>query len=271
MSLTPPRDARPSASTASLARTFTWMLAAVLAVAAIASAAAWRVAVDERFDELRESRFRFGLATVRAALESGLMLGFAPDDLPGAQALIEQTQARQPDILSIEIFDPRGRILFSTDLGGFGAAVPAALRDSCLQPGDAPRRADDEDGRVQCVALVNAYEQVAAGALLRYRPWASERAASDRGDSWLAAMLAGLAALAALGAALGWILARPHEQRLRSVVAALRGGAAASGAAGAELAIAGPVPAGLAALERMESELERLDAETDAIDRMEAH
>jgi len=262
---------RPRLHTASIARPFTWALLAVLAVAAIASVAAWRFAVDERFDSLRESRFRFGLVTVRAALESGLRLGFAPPDLPGAQALIEQTQARQPDILSIEVFDTQGRILFSTDLGGFGATVPAVWRDGCLQRTDAPLRADDEDGRVQCVALVNAYEQATGGVLLRYRPWASERAGRGWSVAWLQPMLA-LAAIAAIGAALGWLLARPHERRLRSVVAALGGASAGTtGASGADPSIAGPVPAGLAALERMESELGRLDAEADAIDRMEAH
>lgn len=261
-------EAAPRLRTTSLARSFAWVLVAVLAAAAIASVAAWRIALDERFDSLRESRFRFGLATVRAALESGLRLGFAPDDLPGAQALIDQTQARQPDILSIEVFDPRGRILFSTDLGGFGATVPAAWRDGCLQRVDAPMSADDEDGRVQCVAIVNAYEQVAGGVMLRYRPWADERAGRSRGDAQLRMLLA-LAALAAVGAALGWLLARPHERRLRSVVAAVGGGAPAP--AGTDLSIAGPVPAGLAALERMETELDRLDAEADEIDRMEAH
>jgi hypothetical protein len=254
--------------TASLARAFAWTLLAVLAVAALASAASWRIGVDERFDDLRESRYRFGLATVRAALESGLRLGFAPEDLPGAQALIEQTQARQPDILSIEVFDPKGRILFSTDPGGSGAAVPASWRDGCLQGGDEPLRADDEDGRVQCVALVNAYEQAAAGVLLRYRPWSSERSARGWTGAW-GLPVAALAGLAVLGALLGWLLALPHERRLRSVVAAMRGtGAPADGAA---LAVAGPVAAGLAALERTEAELDRLDAEADEIDRMEAH
>jgi len=260
--------AGPRLRTASLTRAFAWALVAVLAVAAIASVAAWRVAVDERFDSLRESRFRFGLVTVRAALESGLRLGFAPDDLPGAQALIEQTQARQPDILSIEVFDPQGRILFSTDLGGFGATVPAVWRDGCLQRADAPLRADDEDGRVQCAALVNAYEQIAGGVLLRYRPWASERAGRSWSDAWLQLMLA-LVAIAALGTTLGWLLARPHERRLRTVAAAL--GGAAGARAPVDPSLVGAVPAALEALERMEHELDRLEAEADTIDRMEAH
>jgi hypothetical protein len=264
--------AGPRLRTTSVARPFAWALVAVLAMATLASVAAWRFAVDEGFDSLRESRFRFGLGAVRATLESGLRLGFAPEDLPGAQVLIEQTQARQPDILAIEVFDKQGNILFSTDLGGFGATVPTVWRDRCLERTDAPVLADDEDGRVQCTALVNAFEQVTGGVMLRYRPRGGDPAGRTGRKVWLPLILA-LAALAAVGATIGWLMARPHERRLRKVVAALAGaaGGGASDRAGTDGSLAGPVPAGLDALERMERELDRLDAEADAIDRLEAH
>jgi len=121
---------------ASPARAFAQVLALLLPVVAGIVLVVWQQAVSAQVESLRDSRFRFSLHQVKAALESGLRLGFAPADLPAAQGLIDQVLARQQDILSVDVFDAQGRVLFSTDQSGVGDSVPRGkrARDSAIVP-----------------------------------------------------------------------------------------------------------------------------------------
>ena len=261
---------------ASLSRSFSLVLCIALLATLIVTALAWRFSVDQQIEALREDRFRFSLGNVRAALESALQLGFLETDLPGAQSLIEQVLARQADILSIEVFDTQGRILYTTDRAGLGAVVPPAVREVCLDRKAGFRAVDDEDARRQCVVLVNSYEQAVGAVMIRYR-----RLEGLEVEAWSGgwqAFLIEWALFGGLGALLGWLAVRPIERRLDCIRAQVEGRIPtgindADPAINRELAVLqGPDACqGLAALDAIDRELDQIEGEADRIDQLEEH
>lgn len=248
----------------SLNRQFLAMVLGALALMAGSTWVLWQVSLASRVDELQDGRFRFSLSSARAGLESGLRLGFNTADLPGAQALIEQVRGREPGILSIDVFDSSGRILFTTDQGGVGAQMPADWRDACLatESGDVWRGRDD-DGRLQCTGLANAYDQVSGGVLLRYRLPSRQGMTAALQDHW-PALAAALALLGLLAGGAGWLAVRPVEQRLLAATAALTGGRPA-----VDDDFIGPLASGLQAAARLEDDLKSIEAEADRLDQLE--
>jgi hypothetical protein len=248
----------------SLVPRYAIFLFVALVVALAGSMSAWRFAADDELDRYREDRFRFSLSNVQSALESGLRLGFAASDLPGAQDLIDRVRARQPAILSIDVFDDDGRVLFTTDPAGLGATVPLAWRETCLSPGVGVQRIDDDGDRIQCLGLVNSFEQLSAGVLLRYRGSGGARPLQGwPGDPGL--LLAGFAAIFLLAVFIGWIVIRPIEQRLGNALAGIE----SAGLPQDDPLIGHGAPA-LQKLSEMDAALARAEAEADRIDRMEA-
>ncbi len=243
--------------------------AAILCVALLATAAAatisWLHFAEQRSALLRESRFQFSLNSVIGNLESGLRLGLPLADLPGAQGQIEHVRVRDPGILSIDVFDGDGRILFTTDHGGVGAHLPAARSTPCLANGG--WRGRDEDGSMQCGVLQNSYEQVIGGVLLRYQPVTRAGTINLLNRHWsvprmMTVILVLLASLAALAIGAAWLRLRPLEQRLEALAA----GVETDRLAPAPGTLAGPLPAALVALERRAETLRAAGRETDRID-----
>jgi hypothetical protein len=247
--------------------------AALLALALLVSLGAfsiWQQGVRERLDAQREERFRFSLAHVKTSLEASLLLGMTAHDLPGAQALIHQVRNRQPDILSIDVFDPQGQVVFSTDPGAVGLQVPRTWGDPCLQQGGTPWSTHADDADLQCVGLTNAFGQPAGGVLLRHRLPSRNHpglALPDVGPTWLGALLVVLAG----GVALGASAIRPLErgaQHLREQLAQ-----ATEPQHGPPLATPcdfGPATQALQALAAQHTRLRDTDAEAERLDRMEA-
>jgi Tfp pilus assembly protein PilN len=230
----------------------------------------WQQGVRQQLDALREERFRFSLAHVKTSLEASLLLGMTAHDLPGAQALIGQVRSRQPDILSIDVFDPQGQVVFSTDPGAVGLQVPHTWSGPCLKQGGNPWSTHADDADLQCVGLVNAFDQPAGGVLLRHRLPSRNNpglALLDVGLGWLAALLAVLAG--------GWVLAgsvvRPLERRAQHLRTQL---ALATALPDKPLAEAdahfGPAKQALQALVTQHTRLRDTDAEAERLDRMEA-
>jgi hypothetical protein len=215
--------------------------------------------------ELRDSRFRFSLGVVRVGLEGGLRLGFTPSEIPLAPALLEQARSREKDILSVDVFDPSGRILFTTDQGGLGAKVPATWRDQCLAtPPSEVWTAKDDDDRLQCAVVLDALDVKAAGVLLRYR---LERydwffGASPRDIGWF---VIALATFTALGGLSGWLLVRPLERRILKAADAVIGEVVAG-----DDAVVGPVGTAMRAVVDFEAAVSTVEAEADSLDHIDA-
>ncbi len=215
--------------------------------------------------ELRDSRFRFSLGLVRVGLEAGLRLGFTPSEIPLAPAIIEQARAREKDILSVDVFDPSGRILFTTDQGGLGAKVPATWRDQCLATSPSEIwTANDDDDRLQCAVVLDALDVKAAGVLLRYRLDRREWffGSLPRHLVWFFGLLA---IFTAMGGFAGWLIIRPLERRILEAAQAVNGELAVS-----DDAVVGPVGSAMSDYAALESAVNKVEAEADSLDHIES-
>lgn len=251
----------------SLHRFFVGVLLATTLVVCLVTLVVWQSSLRQQQDQLRESRFQFSLTQVRASLESGLRLGFATGDLPGAQNLIEQVRARQSDILSIDIFDSRGTILFSTDQGGLGSSVPMAWRNPCTAGAGALWRGQTQDSDLQCVALVNSFDQVAGGVMLRYRLPSRAVSAVELPQAW-PLMLMGVLVVVGMAASQGRAGMQALDQRALALRLALLG--KQSPPEDHDPLWGHAVQPGIAAMARLEAELAQTDAEAERLDKLEA-
>ena len=269
----------------SLSWRFMAMVALLLVVVLVSSGGFWLSALSRDSAAMRESRFQFSLNSVRAALEGGLHLGLLLQGLPGGQTLIDRHRAEDRDILSIDVFDDAGRILFSTDSGGVAALVPEAWRAPCLAARQAPWQGEDDIGALQCLSLVNGFEKTVGGVVMRYRTATRTDLLSVLLQRWHAGAALWLALLAVAGGA-GWLAYRRVERKLDAARAAL----AAEGAPGKSTSIQGTVVDGAllgglavgtgalaavsnapgddvrAALAARERELDAADREADRLD-----
>ena len=249
-----------------------FMVALTLVVAGVAfgSLWIWQNSIREQVEALRSERFRFSLMEVRAGLEAGLRLGNTTVDLTGTEDIIAQVRNRQPDILSIDVFDAQTDVLFSTDQGAKGRKLPPAWAVPCQRPDAASWRGRDLDGGVQCVSLVNAFGEPAGGILLRHRLSERTVAGLSLPANWpaLAAWVAALM-FAATWAAV-WMV-DPLQKRARALREALHSGQTTLPSSVAETCETfGPAAAAVGAMQAHEVWLQETDAEADRLDRQEA-
>lgn len=256
------------------------MVALLLVLVLVSSGGFWLSALSRDSAAMRESRFQFSLNSVRAALEGGLHLGLLLPGLPGGQTLIDRHRAEDRDILSIDVFDDAGRILFSTDSGGVAAMVPEAWRAPCLAARQAPWQGEDDIGALQCLSLINGFEKTVGGVVMRYRTATRTDLLSVLLQRWHAGAALWLALLVTAGG-VGWLAYRRIERRLDAARAVLvadgvtnqstpmqgtaLGGLAASTAALAAVSSA-PGEDVRAALAARERELDAADREADRLD-----
>lgn len=249
-----------------------WLLTVALLVA-LGATWIWQNGAREQVDMLRGERFRFSLNHIKSALESGLHLGNATAGLPGAEALITQVRGRQPDILSIDVFDAQGDVVFSTDPGGMGLKLPAHWAAPCLSVNAPPWSATDADGGVQCVGLVNAFGQAAGGVLMRHRMATPMAANVALPDDWptLAAWAGALVLVLGLVSAWAALPIERQARRLRHQLEAPEGHTAVAGhtTENPHGLSFGPEPQALAALAQHAAWLSAADAQADLLDNQE--
>lgn len=268
-------------------RLMSGFLGGLLVVACVVVAGSlwiWQGAIDHRVEALRNERFRFSLMDMKATLEAGLRLGNATADLTETTTLVTQVRDRQPDILSIDVYDAQGDVLFSTDPSGRGLKLPPAWQPPCLNPNDTGWSGPDAQGGVQCVGLVNAFGQPAGGVLLRHRHATQTTAGLALPTDWPVLT----ATVLALMAAACWVAAlatRPLHRQAHGLRTQLDNLAAAPAATGTATATPtgtqpaapdpvtdalGPATAALHALQAHNRWLLQTDAEADQIDAQEA-
>ena len=180
--------------------------AGLVGLAALAAGLLWLVAGDftqEQLAQLRATRALYLAHTLKEPLEAEISLGLPLDQLPRAQDLLEHEQARS-DALSIELFDPRGRVVFGTDRAFLGDLVAESWLNRAAAAGTQPWFALDPDADVVGLPLVNGFGGVIGQIAIRSRPLALGR---DEGWPWPAPLLAavGLVGVAvALAGGLAW-------------------------------------------------------------------
>lgn len=106
------------------------VIAAVVAAAVIAFGAGGRVST-----QIELARVSHLLGTVKGTAESSLSIGLALDQISLLQSRIEREKASDPSILAIDVFNPAGRAVYSTDLSVIGETVASDWSKRLAAPG----------------------------------------------------------------------------------------------------------------------------------------
>lgn len=251
--------------TLTLNRFYVMTLALALLLTAAAGILAWVQVLEQRGASLREGRFEFSLNTIKRNLESGLQVGLQLPEQSGTQQLIEQVRAQERVILSVDIFDADGHIIFTTDGGGVGANIPATWRSACLAHTRSNWSAQDEEGRLLCGSVITGFDQVAGGVALRYR--LPDRAGTlNLLSRFWGLILAWAGGLALVSGMFGWLMLRPLEQRLQQQAAALGGEGEARNDT-----LSGPLADAIERSRSIDRNLAGADREADRLDNLEAN
>ncbi|MCP3671337.1 MAG: hypothetical protein GY814_13065 [Gammaproteobacteria bacterium] len=108
------------------------------------------------FTDLESSRFTFALNNIRNAMESGLDLGLALENLTN----------KDPQIMLIVIFDDEGKIVHLTGNSKIKKVPQAWAHEMTLTPGKV-WRANEPETLVLGMPLVNNFGQIIGGVALR--------------------------------------------------------------------------------------------------------
>jgi hypothetical protein len=249
---------------------FPFTLLLFVALVTVAAGSWWvsRVAFTQQLHDFRDNRFHYSINRIRSGLEYGLKLGFVTADIPGAQALIDDVKSQDTTILSIDVFDASGRTLFTTDLGGVGDGLRAQFRKTCLSgKASAVLHDYDDDGSLACTALVNSFQSVSGGIVMRNRMTLRE-GNNDLPDQWQTLVLL-LMLVTLTGCAAGWLVIRSTEHQFKKIANALAGDSAADPPVGDD-ELVGPVASAMHKLEQIHAELCAVEVETQRIDRLES-
>ncbi len=143
---------------------------------------------DQLLTQVLRDRLAFTVEDLRSNLETRLNLGLPLDTMRHIQDTLEQRRLDDPNILSIEVFDPDGQVLFGTDRSFIGDLISPRWLDAFraqtgVDVGGAAsgRRTfvvHDHDAMVVGTPIVSNLGDNAGGIAIRYA-----RAAIDRTEA----------------------------------------------------------------------------------------
>ena len=165
--------------------------------------------------DLLRDRHALVLQDIGHSIESSLSLGLAVDSLPGVNSTLQARTLREPGVLSIEMFDEHGTVLYSSDESLNGDLVSKEWA-AAWKLADLPVWARVEhDAHVVGVRVNDVLGHAVGSLALRY-----SRAAFDREVRAMALRIAGLCAATVLlvsfcGTVVTVILTRGLRTRLQ--------------------------------------------------------
>ncbi len=121
--------------------------------------------LERTLSDVEESRLRFTLSDLRENLETGLDLGLPVKGLGNAQAAIDFEAKQHPEILSIDVIDNSGAVVFHT--GGAAPASGQAWRQA-IATRARDWQARDSDAMVAGTKMSNNLGVTAGAIVLRY-------------------------------------------------------------------------------------------------------
>lgn len=220
----------------------------VLVVAALGALLIAEVAgahLRERQEALRTDRFLHAARDLRIPLEGAVALGLPLAQAPRVQDMLEREQA-QAGALSIEVFDPQGRILFGTDRSFLGDLVADGWLEAARAAGAQPWLAEDPDALVVGMPVLNTFGIVVGTVAVRHAkvPVVSAPALLAADRPMLLAAIIGAAVFAAVSflvlgrlmAGLGGDLAAARQALLHRAEVPAAGPLASAAVAGAATA-----------------------------------
>lgn len=178
--------------------------------------------------DLLRDRHALVLQDLAHTIESSLSLGLAVRELPGVTAKLQETVARHPDVLSIEMFDEDGIVLYSSDKSLLGDLVSVEWADAWNAVAEPVWDRAEFDAHVVGVRVQDSIGRAVGSLALRY-----SRAGFESDVRAMALRIIGLCAAVLLGfAVFGTVLAvlftRKLRRRLQSMRAAIEAAADAA-------------------------------------------
>lgn len=200
-------------------------LGIVLALAGLAAGLLAYRSVDATYGTLVRSRAEVVVRDIAMNVEGRLTLGLPLTGAGDIQDVLERERARDSHILSLEVFEESGALLYSTDRGLIGEQVEADwLRLAAA--GEPSWNTQDFEAMVIGVPLRNSFSRLVGGVVLRY----SSAVLSQRRQAYreaIAGIVLAASGLVVLGLYAAAALAmRPRQEAFQAarglVLAALR-------------------------------------------------
>lgn len=116
----------------------------------------------------RDARYGFVIASVQSRIEASIGLGLLLPGIRNTQDILEREKTHNAEVLSIDVFDDAGNLLFTTDRAGIGDKVPKEWLEECTERKDMVWHGHEEGAVVLCVPLVSPYDKVVGGVAMRY-------------------------------------------------------------------------------------------------------
>jgi len=148
------------------ARLTAWMALVLVAATTLLLMIASRQ-FEETTRSLRDTRFNSVVSRVKTAVEANLSLGLPLEGLRSVPALLREEWARDRTILSIDVFEDSGRLLYTTDRGGSGANVPDEWLTAGAAAGSDIWVRSGNDGVVVGAPLTTTFGKRVGGVALR--------------------------------------------------------------------------------------------------------
>ena len=167
---------------------------------------------------LLRDRHALALQDIGHNIEASLSLGLALDALPGVEADLQDSILQDPQVLSIEMFDERGIVLYSTDESLRGDLVSEDWVAK-WKAGEPVWSEEEPDAHVVGLRVQNSLGHAVGSLALRF-----SRTEFDENVQDMALRIAGLCAaivvgFVLLGAVLSVFVTRPLRHRLQAMQA----------------------------------------------------
>lgn len=119
------------------------------------------------FTSFYTSRIDYTIRDVKATIEFSLRLGLPISDLKNTQDLMERVTEGDDQILSVRMFDPGGKVIFSTDKETEAQQVPSGWQHEA-EGADDIWYLYERDAMIVGIPLINAIDQKAGSLVLIY-------------------------------------------------------------------------------------------------------
>ena len=215
--------------------------------------------------DLLRDRHALVLQDIGHSIEASLALGLALDALPGVNSSLQANISRHPRVLSIEMFDERGTVLYSADESLRGDLVSEEWANAWIAGEESVWARVERDSHVVGLRVHNSLGHAVGSLALRYSRAefdADVRAMGLR----ITVLCAGvLVVFATIGAGLTVFFTRGVRQRLHAMWAAIEApadGRAATVPDASSVRFAETIDEAQRAVKEAEQEIRRIEAES---------
>ena len=219
--------------------------------------------------DLLRDRHALVLQDIGHSIEASLSLGLALNSLPGVNSDLQANISRHPRVLSIELFDEHGTVLYSADESLRGDLISENWEEAWNALEEPIWARVEKDAHVVGVRVHDSLGRAVGSLALRY-----SRAEFDEDVRAMSLRIARLCAgvlvvFASLGAGLTLLFTRGLRQRLHAMRTAIEPSAARKGADAVPDApsthFAETVNSAQQAVERATAEIRRIESESGTV------